>query len=104
MDIFTNQLVELLLPVCMTILTAVFAFIGSKINSFIKSKNMDRIIPYVVKYVEQVYVDVKGEEKLEKATIMASLLLKEKGITISDEALHVMIEAACYELKVNLTK
>lgn len=104
LNTFLNGFVELLLPICATILTALAALIGSKINSYMKSKNLDAVTNYVVKYTEQVYTDIKGKDKLEKAMTMAALLLKDKGITVSEDELTVMIEKACYELKVNLTK
>ena len=104
LNTFLNGFIQLLLPICATILTALAALIGSKINSYMKSKNLEVVTNYVVKYTEQVYKDMLGADKLEKAMIMATLLLKEKGITVSEKELTVMIEKACYELKVNLTK
>lgn len=101
---FLNGLIPIMLPICGTLLTALMAYLGTKINFYFKNKKVDRIIPSVVKYVEQIYVDLHGEEKFEKAVIIATSLLKEQGITISKDELKVMIESACYELKVSLTK
>lgn len=104
LETFLNGLVQLLLPICATILTVVATFIGTKINSYMKSKNLVEVTNYVVKYTEQVYTDIHGKDKLEKAMTMATLLLKEKGISVSTDELTVMIEKACYELKISLTK
>ncbi len=93
-----------ILPICGTLLTGIMAYIGTKINSYFKCKKADRIISYVVKYVEQIYTDLHGSDKFDKAVIMATNLLSKQGISISGEELKVMIESACYELKVNLTK
>lgn len=101
---FLNKLIPVILPICGTLFAALMAYLGTKINLYLKSKKVDRIIPSVVKYVEQIYTDLHGDEKFEKAVIIATSLLKEQGITISKEELKVMIESACYELKVNLTK
>lgn len=101
---FLNGLIPFILPLCGTLLTALATYFGTKVNLYFKSKKVDRIIPIVVKYVEQVYTDLHGEDKFEKAAIIATSLLKEQGITISKEELKVMIESVCYELKVSLTK
>ncbi len=101
---FLNQLIVSLIPICATLLTAGAAYLGTKLNGYLKSKKVDKIVPYVVKYVEQVYTDLHGQEKFEKAIIMATTLLDEKGIKVSKDELEVMIESACYELKINLVK
>jgi len=101
---FLNKLIPVIIPICGTLLIALMAYLGTKINFYFKSKKIDRIIPSVVKYVEQIYVDLHGEEKFEKNVIIATSLLKEQGITIFKYELKVMIESACYELKVSLTK
>ena len=51
----------------------------------------------VVQFVEQVYKDIHGEEKLAEALVAASEMLAEKGITITDLELRVLIEAAVAE-------
>lgn len=99
-----NSMVDALIPICITALTALFGFIGTKLNTYFKSKDKAEIVRYVVKYVEQIYTDIHGKEKLDKAVIMATMLLNEKGIKVSSDELNVMIESACYELKVNLIK
>ena len=96
----TGNLVE----ICALALTAMLGYVGTRINGFLKSKNLDSVAKTVVKWTEQVYTDIHGKEKLEKALTKASLLLAEKGIKVSEEELMVAIEAACYELKINLTK
>ena len=47
--------------------------------------------------VEQVYKDLHGDEKLNEALTAASAMLAEKGITITDLELRVLIEAALAE-------
>ena len=50
-----------------------------------------------VRFVEQVYRDIHGAEKLKKAMEKASEILAGYGITISDEELIAMLEAAVNE-------
>ena len=68
--------------------------VGERIKDQVKHE----VAALVVKYVEQVYKDLHGEEKLEKALEAAADMLNEKGIIISDLELRVLLEAALAEL------
>ena len=50
-----------------------------------------------MRFVEQCYVDLHGQEKLKAAMRRASHLLAEYGIEISDSELITLIEAAVNE-------
>ena len=63
-----------------------------------KDKIKKEVAAQVVKYVEQVYKNLHGPEKLEKALEAAADILNEKGISISDLELRVLLEAALAEL------
>lgn len=65
-------------------------FIGDKVNEETKV----RVAELVVKYTEQVWKDLHGEEKLDKALEAFSEMLNEKGIAISDLEMRVLLEAA----------
>ncbi len=68
------------------------------IGERLKDKIKKEVAAQVVKYVEQVYKNLHGEEKLEKALEAAADILNEKGINISDLELRVLLEAALAEL------
>lgn len=68
------------------------------IGAHIKDKIKREVAAQVVKYVEQVYKDLHGPEKLEKALEAAADMLNEKGIIISDLELRVLLESALAEL------
>ncbi len=51
----------------------------------------------MVRFVEQVYKDLHGPEKLAQAMAKASEILEGYGITISESELVAMIEAAVNE-------
>ena len=59
-----------------------------------KEDTKKEIASLVVKYVEQVWKDLHGEDKLNKALEAFSEMLAEKGITISDLEMRVYLEAA----------
>lgn len=88
------------------VITAVVGAVGTGLGLFVKwlynktigdkvkEETKEKIAAIVVKYVEQVWSDLHGEEKLEKALEAFSEMLAEKGITISDLEMRVYLEAA----------
>ena len=58
----------------------------------------------VVKFIEQVYKDIHGEEKLEKALEAFEEMLNNKGITISKLEMRVYLESALAEFNNAFTK
>lgn len=67
------------------------------IGDKIKLDTIKEIARVVVKFVEQVYKDIHGEEKLEKALEAFAEMLNNKGITISDLEMRVYLESALAE-------
>ena len=67
------------------------------LGTYFKDKIKREVAAQVVKYVEQVYKDLHGEEKLDEAITAAAEMLNEKGITVSELELRVLIEAALAE-------
>lgn len=60
----------------------------------IKDETKKDLAETVVKYVEQVYADIHGEEKLDKALEAFSDMLSQKGIAISELEMRVYLESA----------
>ena len=60
----------------------------------VKEDTKKDVAKLVVKYVEQVYKDIHGEEKLDKALEAFSEMLGQKGIAISDLEMRVYLESA----------
>lgn len=84
-----------------SILTAIAGYLGIVIKNlyqkYINDKTKQDVAKTCVKAVEQIYKDLHGEEKLQKALESASEMLASKGITISDIELRILIEAAVAE-------
>ena len=97
-----NQLVDLLLPILATFLTGLFTYIGTRLKKVYEEKvnneTAKTVVDNAVRYVEQVYKDLHGEEKLEKAMEQVSQVLVSKGISISDAEIYMLIESAVYGL------
>ena len=64
------------------------------IGDKMKEDTKKEVARLVVKYVEQVYKDIHGEDKLMKALEAFSDMLAEKGIAISDLEMRVYLESA----------
>lgn len=83
------------------ILTALAGYLGIVIKrlytKFVNDKTKQAVAKTVVQAVEQIYKDLHGEEKLNKALESASEMLAEKGIAITDLELRMLIEAAVAE-------
>ena len=87
--------------ILMAIITAIAGYIGVVIKNLytkhINDKTKKSVVETVVKGVEQIYKDLHGEEKLEKAIEAATEMLNEKNISITEFELRMLIEAAVAE-------
>ena len=92
-----------LLKILATVITAVASFIGIRIKNaytkYVDTQTKKEIVKDTVKYVEQVYKDIHGAEKLNKAKEKALEWLNEKGIKISETELEILIESTVNGLK-----
>lgn len=104
MEQLLQQLFETyLVPAVVTAVGALFSWIGIQLKRLyqehIDTKTKEDIIKSTVQYVQQVYKDINGEEKLEKAVSTASDWLSSKGLEVSEAELRVLIESAVYSMK-----
>ena len=83
------------------VLTALAGYIGifakKLYTKYVNDKTKQAVAKTVVQAVEQIYKDLHGEEKLNKALEAASEMLAEKGIIITDLEMRMLIEAALAE-------
>lgn len=91
------------------VITAVVGAVGTALGLFfkrlytntigdkIKLDTVKEIARVVVKFVEQVYKDIHGEEKMDEALKAFSEMLNNKGITISELEMRVYLESALAE-------
>ena len=102
-----NQCLDVILPAVASVIAILFGVLGAKIkqtyNQKAQNETVKVVVDNVVKWVQQVYYELEGPEKLQKALTEASTILNEKGITISETELDMMIESAVYGLKQGMT-
>ena len=83
------------------IMTAIGGYIGvvvkNLVTKYLNDKTKQAVAKTAVQFVEQVYKHMHGEEKLNEALAAAAEMLAEKGITVTDLEMRVLIEAAVAE-------
>lgn len=90
------------LSIAYALLTAIGGFIGIKISRIFDTESNEkekaRIVKYVINAVEQLYTDLDGEDKKNKAIEYVAEMLNNKGIAITDLEISLMIESAVREM------
>ena len=95
---FINEYgMQILYTVVMAIAGYIGIFIKNLVAEYLNDKTKQAVAKTAVQFVEQVYKDLHGEEKLNAALSAVSELLAEKNIIISDLEMRVLIEAAVSE-------
>jgi len=91
-----------------TVVTAILGFIGIALKNilerFVNDKRKQKIVETCVNAAEQIYKELKGKEKLEKVKENIVAMLNEKGLTISELEMDMLIEAAVAEMNKQLKK
>lgn len=103
MEILMNFINEYGATILYAIITFIAGYVGLWLKNlatkYINDKTKKEVVLIVVKAVQQLYKDLGGEEKLDKAIESATEMLAEKGITITELELRMLIEAAVKEIK-----
>lgn len=98
---FAEFINEYGLQLIYSIIVAIAGYIGIVVKNlmtkYLNDKTKLTVARTAVQYVEQVYKDLHGEEKLNQALVAASEMLAEKGITVTELEMRVLIEAAVAE-------
>lgn len=102
-----NQALGILVPALATAIAGWFAYLGNKLKNAYQEKvnneTAQAVVKDVVQFVEQVYTDLHGKEKLQKAIEQVSTILQNKGIKITETEIMMLIESAVYGLNEGLT-
>lgn len=96
------------LPIIAAAVTALAGFLGAQLKSlyqkYINDKTKESVVRTCVKAVEQLYHDLGGPEKLEKAKEGIADMLNEKGIPITELEMNLLIEAVVSEFNYGFAK
>ena len=93
-EVFTN----VILPVIATAVIGIAGYLGTQIKGILQRRADEKtkisVARTVVLAVEQIYKDLHGEEKKQMAIEGIRQMLDEKGITITDLEINMLMEAA----------
>jgi hypothetical protein len=96
------------LPIIAAVVTALAGFMGAQLKSlyqkYVNDKTKESVVRTCVKAVEQLYHDLGGPEKLEKAKEGIKDMLNEKGIPITELEMNLLIEAVVSEFNYGFAK
>ena len=108
MSLFSEFMSEYGFTLLSTVLTAVAGFLGMALKrlytKLVNEKIKAQVIKTAVQAVEQIYRDLSGPEKLSEALKGASVMLADRGITVGELELRMLIESALLEYKAALAK
>ncbi len=100
-ELYGEQITSGIIGLIITGLSAVFGYIGIKLKAYLDDKSVDKkkkeAIKVAVRAVEQMWKDLHGKEKFDKCVEYATTYLNEKGITITEFELQLLIEDAVGE-------
>ena len=84
------------------ILTGLFGLVGMMLKRiaqrYLDNSTKRAVARTAVRYVEQAWKDIHGEEKLKKALETASILLAEQGIDWRPNEMKILLEEAVEEM------
>ena len=103
MEIFAEFMENYGVELISTALVALAGYLGmvakKLVEKYVKNKTAKSIAKTVVQAVQQMYKDLNGPEKLDKAMEAFSDMLAEEGIHISEFKMRMLLEASVGEFK-----
>ena len=108
MELLKNFISENGVEILGAIITAIAGYIGVVLKNlytkYINDKTKQSVVKTCVQAIEQLYKDLHGEEKLNKVIESATDMLDEKGISITELELRMLIESAVGQFNDNFNK
>lgn len=93
-EILVTYAMEIIKVIALMIFTIIGVSAAKLQAKYINTETKRKVAATTVAYIEQVYKDLHGDEKLARALAVAASILSQKGIKTTDEELKVLIEAA----------
>mgnify|MGYP004505213073 FL=1 len=92
LDAIQSNVLEILVTLFTVIITYVATKLKKKFEEYINTDAKQKIVKMVVNATEQLYKNLDGEQKLIKAKENIIALIKEKGLSITELEMDMMIE------------
>lgn len=87
----------ILYSILVAVAGALGTWIGKIYKRYVNDKTKEAVVRICVKAVEQLYKDLHGEDKYNKAVESIVEMLNQKGITITELEIKMLIESTCQE-------
>ena len=88
-----------LLPIVIAAVgTFIIGIIKAKYTEYVNTDTKKELAMLTVRYVEQVFKALHGDEKLNKAKSAFVDMLNEKGIEVSEAEINMLLEAAVHQM------
>lgn len=98
MKLFIDEyLFKIITYVVLIVISYIGTICGKAYKKYVDTKTKQSICKTVVTSVEQIYTDLHGDEKLQKALESASAMLTNKGISCTTDELTTLLESAVGE-------
>lgn len=97
-EIICDMLRDYLPTIFTFIMTVIVASLKSKYTKVANDNIKKDVAATTVKYIEQVFKDIHGEAKLNKAKEHMTALLEEKGINVSTNEIVLLLESAVKDM------
>ncbi len=102
-----DQIYQALIGLAVAAITALAGYIGVQLKNLfekhVNTKIKKNVARTVVRAVEQLYQDLHGEDKYNKAVEALTEMLAEKGIAIGELEIRMLIESAVNEFNNTFT-
>lgn len=96
-DFLSNYASEIIFGIFTTIASCLGVIVKNIYNKCVNDQTKKSVIKTVVQAVNQLYTELHGEDKYNKAVELATNMLKEKGIKITELEIKMLIEASVNE-------
>lgn len=104
MDIISNYFNQIILMLVLSLAAYLGVQVKNLYTKYVTTEIKQSVCRTAVRFVEQIYTDLHGKEKLAEAAKKASEMLAGYGIKINDDELVAMLEAAVNEFNNSFSK
>ena len=108
MENLLTEMMPTIIELLGMVLTAVAVYVGATIKKYfnekINTETKRKVVETTCRYVNQIFADLEGPAKLEKAKENILAQLNEKGVPITDLELEVLIESTVNGFKESVNK
>ena len=97
-EIITTYGMEIIKYIILAICGIAASYAAKLYEKYVNTATTRKVAATPVAYIDPVYNDIHGDEKLSRAMAVAASMLEQKGIKTTEDELKVLLEAAVKEM------